>query len=131
MNGNETDTLVFTAIVNSGQILSSNAIISVNELESTLVNNEDQICLSIPVEICDNSCSSISITAAATTYQCYKDDVLISGANSQTFLINQEGNYHYVIDNDTSQCGYSLCCPIIVTTKFCEPKCMRIQIQKM
>lgn len=134
------------AIVGAEGILTNEAeITGMNEpdVDSTVGNgatNEDDyasVCLSIPVETCENEPFNIELVGAdgMTSYQWYTDGVLIAGASSQTYTATEIGTYTYTVDGagPTGDCEGELCCPVvIVAVECCEPiQCIQVNIIKL
>ncbi len=115
-------------------IITNSATVSINEVEERLTNNTDEVCISVPIEVCENSPYEVIATADGSlmNYQWYKDGVLIVGATMQVYTITEPGTYTYIADGapPTGDCMGELCCPIIVTEISCCPpvQCIPISV---
>jgi uncharacterized repeat protein (TIGR01451 family) len=105
------------------------ATVDISGLEANVTNNQDDACVSVPVEL---PCSGDGITLEGqtgfTSYQWYKDDVMIDGATNSNLLVTEAGTYNYVVDGGTldDDCSNQMCCAVIISEAICE-NCPPIQ----
>ncbi len=125
MGVGQIDSIQITVTADAAGVITNEASVSINELESNLNNNEDNACVSVPIQICDNQSIDIDVMAEAgfTDYQWFKDGIPISGATNQSYKITEVGIYTYTIDGTepTGDCEAELCCPIVVEQVSCCP----------
>jgi len=98
------------------------ATASINETEANISNNQDDACVSVHTELpCNGGSITLEGQADFTSYQWYKDGVLIDGATQSNFLVTEAGTYNYVIDGGTlnDDCSNQMCCPVIITEAVC------------
>lgn len=100
-------------------------------------DNIDNACVSVPVQVCDNEPINVDLIAQSgfTSYQWYKDGILITGATAATYTATDTGTYTYTVDGagPTGDCEGELCCPVIIEQiSCCTPiQCLPIIITKM
>ncbi len=133
----QTENIQITATVNAEGVLLNEAVVSINETETNLDNNEDNACVSVPIQICDNETIDVDLVADAglPSYQWYKDGVAIAGATSATYKATEAGTYTYTTDGvgPTGDCIGELCCPIVIEQVSCCPPilCLPVTITKL
>lgn len=92
------------------------------------------VCLSVPIQVCQEEPFSIELMAppGLSTYQWYKDGVLITGETSSKFIATEEGTYTYTVDGagPTGDCEGELCCPVVIEAiECCAPiDCVPVQM---
>lgn len=132
-----TETITITATADAEGVMTNTATASTNETETSLINNEDYACVSVPVQVCDNETINVDLVAEAglSTYQWYKDGVAIAGATNQTYTATETGTYVYTVDGagPTGDCEAELCCPIVIEQiSCCAPiNCLPVTITKL
>lgn len=132
-----TETITITATADAEGVMNNEAIVTINEPESNLTNNEDYACVSVPVQVCDNEAIDVDLVAEAglTTYQWYRDGVAIAGATNQIYTATEVGTYTYTVDGagPTGDCEAELCCPIIIEhVSCCAPiNCLPVTVTKL
>jgi|GEM_PF-1949469 len=120
-------------IVNEAEITASDQLGS----DPDITDNTDKACVSVPIEVCDNEAIDIDIIAATgyTSYQWYKDGVLIAGATTDTYKATEAGVYTYTVDGagPTGDCEGELCCPVVIEQVSCCPdiQCLPITVTKL
>ncbi len=89
-------------------------VILANEVSSTLSVYQMQTCAqasnavvaSLDNSICPGQSTLLSVTGAAnTSYQWYLNNQIVGGANSQSLLATEAGNYKLFINNSTLGCN--------------------------
>jgi CshA-type fibril repeat protein len=99
------------------------------------ITTEDDIaraCISVPISICPSKAETaeLSTSLGYTSYQWYRNAVLISGATSPTYTATAGGSYTVIVNG--SLCPNGSCCPIVVQeTCPCPVEiCLPISIRK-
>ncbi|MBK8445010.1 MAG: DUF11 domain-containing protein [Sphingobacteriales bacterium] len=79
----------------------------------------DKVCVSVPIQICDNGSQSITLFAEAGLVNVvwYKDGVQVGTGSS--YIANQAGSYTYTADN--GGCTTGTCCAMILEAIPCCP----------
>ena len=137
MAANEIQTIEITAIADAEGVMTNQAVVSINETETTLINNEDYACVSVPIQVCDNEAINIDLVAPAglPMYQWYNNGVAIAGATNQTYNATDVGTYTYTVDGagPTGDCEGELCCPVVIEQiSCCDPiQCIPVTIIKL
>ena len=141
-------TLQITATVDAVGVIFNNAeITGLNESDNDSTPNNGNIeeddfaaaCISIPIEYCYEDSLNINVELMAemgyTNYQWYKDNVLIAGATTDTYLATEPGVYTYTLDGvgPTGDCQGELCCPVIIELiNCCEPiECIPVTLTRL
>ncbi len=140
--------------INKAEITAMNEI----DIDSTPNNDVageddiDEVCLSVPIDLCNFPTSGITITSGAgqTSYQWYYSTdgisyTIMTGETNQTLNVTVQtiGNLQtgatqmyfkaaYNGNDITGGCGNTMCCPIIISiVNCCQPnKCINIGIVK-
>ncbi len=133
-----TATLNLTIQLTEEGSLTNTATVSINETETDTTNNEDTACVSVPTTLpCNESGITLIAESGETSYQWYKDGVMISGATTDTYLLTEVGEYNYTINGGLlgEECSNQMCCPIIVVEGECPTcpptKCLGVSITKI
>ncbi len=139
--GDSTSIDITTTATEFGVFTNTAEISNMNEpdADSTPNNNEpleddiDNVCVSIPIEICNTTPIDVNIIAPPnyTNYQWYNNGVLINGESSQTFNATAPGVYTYTVDGvDPGDCSGELCCPVVIEQVACCPnnQCIPINV---
>ncbi len=78
-------------------------------------------CATVPIYY--NCRDDINVLASApsgyTSYQWYKNGMLIVGADKDTYRIKEIGNFNFAASTLTTNCPASLCCPITIVRDSC------------
>ncbi len=134
MAAGQIDSIQITATVTADGVITNTATLSINEIEDNITNNTDEVCISVPISVCDSDTINIDIMAEAgyTNYQWYKDGVAIVGATAQIYTATEAGTYTYTVDGagPSGDCMGELCCPVIIEVVSCCPptQCLPISI---
>ncbi len=137
MTAGQVDSIQITALVNEEGVITNEAIVSINEIESDLENNEDEACVSVPVQYCDTDTINLLLEAepGLSNYQWYKDGVLIDGATASSYTATETGTYTYTLTGlaPSGNCAGELCCPIVIEQISCCPpiQCIPITVIKV
>jgi large repetitive protein len=143
ISNSDTATLTIQAriLTNMGGLMCNEAWIeysSIPDMNSTAGNkdpNEDDFgraCVSVPMTLCSERGETIELNSETghTSYQWYRNGILIDGAISSSYTATVGGTYSVVIDG--GGCSNGSCCPIYIQD-FCEcPSniCVPIRIRK-
>ena len=76
-------------------------------------------CLSVPIALVCGESLIADAPDLHTSYQWYKDGLILFGETDDTLTITETGTYIYTANEAISGCPASVCCPIIVTVGEC------------
>ena len=132
---------IYTTISAAGVISNSAEITAANEIDLdsapgdgiTAQDDLGEVCLSVPVQICETETINIELIAPTgyTNYQWYKDGALISGETANIYVATDVGSYVYTLDGvGPGDCMGELCCPVVIERIDCCPpvQCAPISI---
>ncbi|AQG80375.1 hypothetical protein AWR27_14215 [Spirosoma montaniterrae] len=111
---NSSATLVLTATVHQAGVRYNAA---------TLGGKEVRVCTTVPHQVCKGTdyLYGLMVEAGRSSYQWYKDGVLITNATSHTLAVNQPGSYSVSIGQADGQCADGSCCPFILEENEVRP----------
>jgi uncharacterized repeat protein (TIGR01451 family) len=102
----------------------------------TTEDDQASVCVTVPIEFCDNSPIELAITAPAgySSYTWYRNGVVIPGATTNTYTVTQDGDYTFVVTGGTvGTCQGSNCCPVRIVKVACPcpvPPCVPFKVIK-
>jgi len=127
---NEAQTLSIRAkVVARGRATNTASLESVDQDDTDPTNNVSQVCVSVPVVLCQGTTLELSAPPSSTNVSWYKDGVFFDSGN--TISVSESGSYANKAPNDA--CPTKNCCPIVVITETCcNPEiCIPITIKKV
>ena len=133
------ENIAITVTPNAEGVHLNEANVTINETETNPDNNDDDACVGVPLEICDDGSQTADLAAEAgfDSYQWYKDGVAIAGAVNQMYQTNEAGNYNYTLNGGTlgEDCSNQMCCDIVIAAvpcAVCPPNlCIPVTINKI
>jgi uncharacterized repeat protein (TIGR01451 family) len=127
---NESKTLsIRTKVVVRGRTTNTASLESVDQDDTNSTNNVSQVCVSVPVVICQGEALELSVPSNFTNISWYKDGVFFGSGNA--ISVSENGSYANKSPNDA--CPTNNCCPIVVVTEVCcnLEICIPITIKKI
>jgi uncharacterized repeat protein (TIGR01451 family) len=127
---NESKTLSIRAkVIVQGRATNTASLESVDQRDTDSTNNVSQVCVSVPVVICQGEALELSTPSNFTNVSWYKDGVFFGSGN--TISVSENGSYTNKAPNDS--CPTNNCCPIVVVTEVCcnLEICIPITIKKV
>jgi uncharacterized repeat protein (TIGR01451 family) len=127
---NESKTLsIRTKVVVRGRATNTASLESVDQGDTNSTNNVSQVCVSVPVVICQGEALELSAPSSFTNVSWYKDGVFFGSGNA--ISVSENGSYANKSPNDA--CPTNNCCPIVVVTEVCcnLEICIPITIKKI
>jgi uncharacterized repeat protein (TIGR01451 family) len=138
LNAGDSTILTITAkVTQPGPTYNLAQISATNEIDidsspnnfNTGEDDIDQVCVTVPINICNGATWTAILPSSLTNIQWYRDNVAISGATNNTLVIATAGSYSFTADN--AACPAQGCCPIVVESDCCpKPICLPISVVK-
>jgi uncharacterized repeat protein (TIGR01451 family) len=126
----ESRTLTINARVISRGVSTNTASIEVlDQVDTDPTNDVSEVCVSVPIVLCQGETLELSAAGSSTNVQWFKDDVPFATGN--TVSVTESGIY--TPKSASSTCPDNNCCPIIVITEQCCPAeiCIPFTVQKI
>lgn len=136
----QSDTIDITVTVTEMGVIINDAMALFTEQdpagEPSVQNDSASVCISVPIELCENEASTVTIEAPMgySSYEWFLDGVSISGATSNSYTTAVPGSYTYTADGvGSANCTGNLCCPVVIAIVECCPdkQCAPINIVKV
>jgi hypothetical protein len=126
----ESRTLNITAIVTALGVSTNTATIeSLNQVDTNPTNDVSEVCVSVPIVLCQGEILELSTPVNSSGVIWYRDGQQIGTGN--TITVTESGSY--TTKSPGSTCPTNNCCPIVVITQVCCPAeiCIPITIIKV
>lgn len=127
--GASTTLSIQARVIARGVSVNSAVIESLDQTDTNPDNDFSEVCVSVPVVLCEGESLQLSAPVGQTNVVWYKDGQQIGSGNLIT--VTESGSY--TTKDPNSSCPTNNCCPIIVTTQVCCPVeiCIPITIRKV
>lgn len=126
----ESQTLTLKAkVLTSGVSTNKATIESLDQPDTDSSNDVSEVCVSVPIVLCQGETLELSAPTGVSNVVWYKDGVEIGSGNK--IVVSESGNY--TTKAPDSLCPTNNCCPIVVVTQVCCPAeiCIPITIKKI
>jgi len=106
-------TLTITVTANAEGITYNTATITASDNNTNKGKNSDTNCFTVPAKLCTGETMTLRVPNTYTNYQWKRNGIDIPGANKDSLVVSEAGEYTVSLDL-VAGCSTGNCCPIIV-----------------